>query len=49
MLNYVKLCYTFHRRKEYAIKVKIFGTLGKIPEILKPQVIFFLYVVENGT
>ena len=24
------------------IKVKIFGTLGKIPENLKPQLIFFL-------
>ena len=26
----------------YTIKVKIYGTLGKVPEILKPQVIFFL-------
>ena len=25
---------------------KIFGTLGKIPEILKPQVIFFLQLVR---
>ena len=29
--------------------VKVLETLGKIPENLKPQVIFFfIYVVENG-
>ena len=36
--------YDFGEREIYqpTIMDKIFGTLGKIPKILKPQVIFFL-------